>query len=36
MEINYTMEEVVEFVNKQDGDFIINIRMGVNDDGKSD
>lgn len=36
MEIDYTMEEVVEFVNKQDGDFILKIRLEVNDDGKSD
>lgn len=30
----YTLEEVVELVNEQDGDFILNIKLEV-DDGDS-
>ena len=28
----YTLEEVVELVNEQDGDFILNIKLEVDDD----
>ena len=28
----YTLEEVVELVNEQEGDFILNIKLEVDDD----